>query len=165
MPLTRDRKVAKKKKRPGTQPLGGRRRRRRRHPIKHAHGVHMSPAPIKQPPPVQPPQPPPDPSGPANPPVLGGDLGHADLKRLLWRAGFGPKPGDVDALSGRALPDVVQSLTRPQGAATLTGPEPRDDDGPIAPYDSWGHDHLWWLDRMVRSDQQLVERMTLVWHD
>src|SRR5205085_9487704 len=31
--------------------------------------------------------------------------------------------------------------------------------------DAWGHDHLWWLDRMVRSDQQLVERMTLIWHD
>ena len=24
---------------------------------------------------------------------------------------------------------------------------------------------LWWLDRMVRSDQQLVERMTFIFHD
>ncbi len=24
---------------------------------------------------------------------------------------------------------------------------------------------LWWLDQMVRTDQPLVERMTLVWHD
>ena len=29
----------------------------------------------------------------------------------------------------------------------------------------WGHDILWWLDRMVRSEAPLVERMTLVWHD
>ncbi|MTD46759.1 DUF1800 family protein [Conexibacter sp. W3-3-2] len=29
----------------------------------------------------------------------------------------------------------------------------------------WGHDHAWWLDRMVRTDQPLVERMTLIWHD
>ena len=41
-----------------------------------------------------------------------------------------------------------------------------DDDGnPLAPDDAWGHDHLWWLDRMVRTDQPLVERMTLIWHD
>jgi uncharacterized protein (DUF1800 family) len=71
----------------------------------------------------------------------------------------------VDRRSGTSLADAVHSLTRPQGGATLTGPEPRDEDGPIAPLDAWGHDHLWWLDRMVRSDQQLVERMTLIWHD
>ena len=60
----------------------------------------------------------------------------------------------------------MQSLTRPSGAAELSGPAPVDDDGePIAPADSWGHDHLWWLDRMVRSDQPLVERMALVFHD
>ena len=27
-----------------------------------------------------------------------------------------------------------------------------------------GHDHLWWLDRMVRTTTPLVERMTLIWH-
>ena len=53
----------------------------------------------------------------------------------------------------------------PSGAATLVGAEPTVDGVPIAPYDAWGHDHLWWLDRMVRSDQPLVERMTLIWHD
>ena len=48
----------------------------------------------------------------------------------------------------------------------LSGPAPVDDDGyPIAPADAWGHDHLWWLDRMVRSNQPLVERMALVFHD
>ena len=41
-------------------------------------------------------------------------------------------------------------------------PAPPD---PLAPEDAWGHDHLWFLDRMVRTDQPLVERMTLVWHD
>ncbi len=61
---------------------------------------------------------------------------------------------------------AVFSLTRPKGEAVLTGPAPVDDDGnPLAPYDLWGHDHLWWLDRMVRSNQSLVERMALIWHD
>jgi len=61
---------------------------------------------------------------------------------------------------------AVASLTRPDGAATLTGSDPTDGDGnPLAPADAYGHDHLWWLDRMVRTNQPLVERMTLVWHD
>src|SRR3954467_9809537 len=151
MPRTKDRPISKKKV-AGKQPLmGHRRRRRRRHPVKAPRGLHMTAAPIKQPPPVQPPQPPPDPSGGGAPPVFGSDLGNAELKRLLWRAGFGPRPGDVDALKNRTLADVVQSLTPPSGAATLDGPEPKDDDGsPLAPNDAWGHDHLWWLDRMVR---------------
>jgi uncharacterized protein (DUF1800 family) len=28
----------------------------------------------------------------------------------------------------------------------------------------WGDAHCWWLDRMVRSTQPLIERMTLIWH-
>src|SRR3954465_14373592 len=164
MPLTKDRPIAKKKL-AGKQPLGGRRRRRRRRPVKQPRGLRMSPTYVKQPPPAQPPQPPPDPRGPATTPVFGSDLGNAQLKRLLWRAGFGPRPGDVDALAGKSLTDVVYSLPRPQGRAPPRGPGPHDEDGPIAPFDTWGHDHLWWLDRMVRSDQQLVERMTLIWHD
>src|SRR3954469_14933770 len=163
--LTHKPKVKRKarKKRPHKpQPLVGRRHRGRKRP--HApRGVRMSP--IKVPPPARPGDPNPNPNGDGGPPIHGRDLGNAELKRLLWRAGFGPRPGDVDALAGKPLTDVVYSLTRPQGTATLTGAEPQDEDGPIAPFDAWGHDHLWWLDRMVRSDQQLVERMTLIWHD
>lgn len=86
--------------------------------------------------------------------------------RLLWRAGFGPTPGQVEGLVGQPLEQVVFGLTRPSGAATLTGPEPVDEEGnPLDPANAWGHDHCWWLDRMVRSDQQLVERMTFVFHD
>jgi uncharacterized protein (DUF1800 family) len=41
-----------------------------------------------------------------------------------------------------------------------------DPDGlPIAPFDIYGDDVLWWLDRMVRSTQPFVERMALIWHD
>ena len=67
---------------------------------------------------------------------------------------------------GQPIEQVVFGLTRPSGPATLSGPEPVNDDGnPLAPYDVWGEDHCWWLDRMVRSDQQLVERMTFIFHD
>ena len=64
-----------------------------------------------------------------------------------------------------SLQEAVYSLTRP-GSLTLTGPRPSTTtERPIAPIDRYGHDHLWWLDRMVRSSQQLVERMALVLHD
>ncbi|OJU94366.1 MAG: hypothetical protein BGO23_02860 [Solirubrobacterales bacterium 67-14] len=64
------------------------------------------------------------------------------------------------------LRGAVHSLTRPTGKARLSGPTPVDQNGlAIAPADAAGHDHLWWLDRMVRSDQQLVERMALIFHD
>ena len=54
----------------------------------------------------------------------------------------------------------------PEWRGHLAGPPPVDDEGnPIAPADAWGHDHLWWLDRMVRTNQPLVERMALVFHD
>jgi hypothetical protein len=90
----------------------------------------------------------------------------AGAQRLLWRAGFGPRPGEAQALAGRPLQQVVYGLTRPAGEAALNGPAPVNEAGkPLAPAKVWGDDHCWWLDRMVRSDQQLVERMTFIWHD
>lgn len=108
---------------------------------------------------------PPASGSPPPTPVLR-SFGRADAERLLWRAGFGPRAGDVERLVALGLDGAVASLVRPVGAATLVGPPPHDADGrALAPEDLWGHDHCWWLDRMVRSDQPLVERMTLVWHD
>jgi uncharacterized protein (DUF1800 family) len=97
--------------------------------------------------------------------VYGGEFGIEQATRLLWRAGFGPKPGDAERLAKLGLEGAVRALTRP-GRERLVGPAPHDDKKrPLAPYDAWGHDHLWWLDRMVRTTTPLVERMTLVWHD
>ena len=98
--------------------------------------------------------------------VYSGPFGRLEATRLLNRAGFGPAPGQAERLAKLGLRKAVLSLTRPSGAATLRGPAPVDGDGEaIAPADAWGHDHLWWLDRMVRSDQSLVERMALIFHD
>jgi uncharacterized protein (DUF1800 family) len=88
-----------------------------------------------------------------------------DARRLLWRAGFGPRPGQAEKLARHGLDGAVHSLIHPR-STRLTGPRPHDEDGlPLAPRDAWGHDHCWWLDRMVRTEAPLVERMTLVWHD
>jgi uncharacterized protein (DUF1800 family) len=97
--------------------------------------------------------------------VYKGPFGHTQAERLLWRAGFGPRRGETEALAKLGLDAAVRSLTRP-GSERFFGATPRDDKGrAIAPADAWGHDHLWWLDRMVRTSRPLVERMTLVWHD
>ena len=95
-----------------------------------------------------------------------GEFGRLEAKRLLDRAGFGARPREAKRLARRGRRKAVRSLTRPPGSARLVGARPRDGEGnPLARYDAWGHDHLWWLDRMVRSDQPLIERMCLVWHD
>ncbi|HEX5983785.1 MAG TPA: DUF1800 domain-containing protein [Solirubrobacterales bacterium] len=105
-------------------------------------------------------------SDPRPPGAFQGAFGIPQAVRLLNRAGFGPVPGQAEQLVSLGLVGAVHSLTRPSGPAVLSGPPPRDDDGnPLAPADAWGHDHLWWLDRMVRTNQPLVERMALVLHD
>jgi uncharacterized protein (DUF1800 family) len=94
-----------------------------------------------------------------------GPFGTPQAERLLWRAGFGPRRGEAASLARLGLDGAVHSLTHPPGERWI-GPAPHDDKGrPLAPADAWGHDHLWWLDRMVRTRRPLVERMTLVWHD
>ncbi len=98
-------------------------------------------------------------------PVYRGKFDASQAERLLWRAGFGPRPGEAEALAKRGLADAVHTLCNP-GVEKLVGPKPHDSKGrPLAPADAWGHDHCWWLDRMVRTSRPLVERMTLVWHD
>jgi uncharacterized protein (DUF1800 family) len=94
-----------------------------------------------------------------------GTFGVPQAERLLWRAGFGPRPGEAEALAKLGLHGAVKSLVQPRGEKFI-GPAPHDSKGrPLAPGDAWGHDHCWWLDRMVRTSRPLVERMTLVWHD
>jgi len=155
--------------RPEVESAAKRRRRHARACVKKKKRRPKRKAPLQ---PVPPPPAPPAPAPPAEflltSPVAihSGSFGVREAERLLWRAGFGPSPGHAEALAAMGLHRAVAALTRPSGAATLTGASPTDEDGnPLAPADLWGHDHLWWLDRMVRSDQPLVERMTLVWHD
>jgi len=99
------------------------------------------------------------------PPVYRGPFGKPQAERLLWRAGFGPRPGEAERLAKLGLHDAVETLLRP-GRDRLKGLRPHDDNGhKLSPYDRWGHDQLWWLDKMVRTTKPLHERMTLVWHD
>jgi uncharacterized protein (DUF1800 family) len=53
----------------------------------------------------------------------------------------------------------------PRGGAALLGPRPTVRGQPIDPLNEYGHDVLWWLDRMVRTTWPLQEKLTLFWHD
>ena len=97
--------------------------------------------------------------------VFRGVFGPAQAERLLWRAGTGPLPGEPAQLAAKGLEGAVRTLTRPQGKTTLTGPEPHGDGRSLHPRDRFADGHLWWLDRMVRTNHPMSERMTLVWHD
>jgi uncharacterized protein (DUF1800 family) len=97
-------------------------------------------------------------------PVYRGPFRREHAERLLWRAGFGPRPGQAERLAKLDVDEAVHTLTHPR-SRRLKGPAPQVDGRGLAPRDVWGHDVLWWLDRMVRTEAPLVERMTLVWHD
>ena len=99
-------------------------------------------------------------------PVYRGKFDVPQAERLLWRAGFGPRPGEAEALAKLGLDGAVHSLLNP-GAREARRPEAArlERAARSRRADAWGHDHCWWLDRMVRTSRPLVERMTLVWHD
>jgi uncharacterized protein (DUF1800 family) len=98
-------------------------------------------------------------------PQYRGPFGKQQAERLLWRAGFGAREGEAEALTKLGLKHGVHALTRP-APYQLIGPDPHDEKGrPLAPFDAVGHDHLFWLDKMVRTNAPMIERMTLVWHD
>jgi uncharacterized protein (DUF1800 family) len=93
----------------------------------------------------------------------------AHAERLLWRAGFGATPKELEFWAGRSRDETIDWLIRgghgPHGTRRMVGPAPRANGRPLDPVNEWGHDVLWWLDRMVRSQRPLQEKLTLFWHD
>ncbi|TML88288.1 MAG: DUF1800 family protein [Actinobacteria bacterium] len=97
-------------------------------------------------------------------PVFRGRFGAAEADRLLWRAGSGPRR--ARRRRSRDRPPRRRPVAR--RAACLGADRARAAPRLRLPARAAGclrHDHLWWLDRTVRGNQPLVERMTLVWHD
>ena len=75
----------------------------------------------------------------------------AHVRRLFWRAGFGATPKEAALWAGRGKQATIDWLVS-GGSSKLVGPAPRfKEGGKLDPVNEWGHDHLWWLDRMVRS--------------
>ena len=90
-------------------------------------------------------------------------MSQAMVDRLFWRAGFGPTAADRAAWIGQPLDDAVDSLLNtPQGA--LIGPNPTRDGKALDPTGDDTDLVLSWIDRMVRTGNPFVERMTFFWH-
>jgi uncharacterized protein (DUF1800 family) len=93
------------------------------------------------------------------------DWTEAHVRRLFWRAGFGARPDEAAKWAAAGQGATLAWILNGGGGPQLVGPAPKTEDGPLDPINEWGHDALWWLDRMVRSQRPLVEKMTLFWHD
>ena len=78
--------------------------------------------------PLPTPQSPPAPAAPQPFGVYSGPFGRVQAKRLLDRAGFGPRQGEALSFAERGMQNSVYFLTRPSGAAQLNGPAPVDHD-------------------------------------
>lgn len=83
------------------------------------------------------------------------------VRRLWWRAGFGATPEEARHWAREGRSRAVRHLVS-GGSSKLTGPAPAI---ALDPVNEWGHDALWWLDRMIRSGRPLEEKMTLFWAD
>jgi len=89
----------------------------------------------------------------------------AHVRRLFWRAGFGATPGEAAMWAKRGKKATLRWILHGGHGPSMVGPAPTVDGHGLDPTNVWGHDVLWWLDRMVRSQRPLVEKMTLFWHD
>ncbi|MGH3042378.1 MAG: hypothetical protein ACRDNG_11695, partial [Gaiellaceae bacterium] len=58
-------------------------------------------------------------------PVYRGPFRKREAKRLLWRAGFGSRPGEASRVARKGLRRAVDDLVNPP-RARLIGPSPTD---------------------------------------
>ncbi len=90
----------------------------------------------------------------------------AHVRRLFWRAGFGATAAEAAYWARRSRHETVDWLLRGgEGPPRPRLPRPAVDGRALDPVNEYGHDVLWWLDRMVRAKRPLNEKMTLFWHD
>ncbi len=92
-----------------------------------------------------------------------GPFGPRQGGHLLRRAGFGGSEADVTRTVSLGVGGAVDSLLHP------TAPEPAFPEFPDVAllYDrakARVSTQLWWLDRMLRTNRPLHEKMTLFWH-
>lgn len=88
-----------------------------------------------------------------------------EATHLLWRAGFGASPADIDRTLKEGLNQTLDRLISPDAES------PKFDDtqqllrGIAIDTQSVGDLKAWWLYRMQHVDSPLTEKMTLLWHN
>lgn len=90
-----------------------------------------------------------------------GDWDLAAATHLLERAGFGPRPGQAEALLAGTPADAVEALCTPRGhePAFVKGIEIMLGNGELEPLAAW------WLALSAGDGDPLGERLALMWHD
>jgi uncharacterized protein (DUF1800 family) len=102
------------------------------------------------------------------------------IARLVHRFGFGPRPGEFqkliaegfDAAASRYLVSPTNDIfadSQPAPLVSDQGKRPAPNTPQIVTYATEKRAQInsltfWWLDRMVRSEHSLRERMTWFWH-
>jgi uncharacterized protein (DUF1800 family) len=89
----------------------------------------------------------------------------AHVRRVFWRAGFGATPREARHWARRGKGATIHWLLSGGHSPAPRIKGPKVDGHRLNPNDEWGHDVLWWLDRMIRSRRPLQEKLTLFWHD
>ena len=84
------------------------------------------------------------------------DETRARIAHLLRRTGFGPHPGQVDALAGAGVNAALE--------AVLAAPPLRPDPAELGTKDDYAQLVRWWLNVMGRPDAGLHEKMVWFWH-
>lgn len=90
-----------------------------------------------------------------------GEWNVAAATHLLERGGFGPTPGEVEALAAGSFQDAVETLFAPKGhhPALLKGATALVNAGETNALAAW------WIELMRRGGDPLGERLALMWHD
>ena len=89
----------------------------------------------------------------------------AMVDRMFWRAGFGPSQEQRDAWLGKRQIDLVDwFLNTPLTFASTTTPPLSGSGAPANPLVSDDELVLEWVDRMVRANNPLPDRLAFFWH-
>jgi uncharacterized protein (DUF1800 family) len=95
--------------------------------------------------------------------VYDGRFGPRHAAHLLRRAGFGGSADDVARLATLRMPDAVDTLLHPT-TPDLDFPDYPAADVLFDPKRARAAVQMAWLDRMLRTNRPLVEKMALFWH-
>ncbi len=92
-----------------------------------------------------------------------GPFERRNAAHLLRRAGFGGTVAEIDALATLGTEGAVDSLLHPTQPDVAFAAYPDS----VVLFDPKARNvaaQIWWLDRMLRTQHPLVEKMTLFWH-
>jgi len=89
-------------------------------------------------------------------------MGFDEARHLLSRATFGAAPNEIRVVAAMGYEAAVDRLLGAWRGDTVTAPP----DWALASEEQLGRALChWWIEEMLATDQPLVERMTLFWHN